>query len=223
MFGHWRRRDFLMSLTAVALGVAGANRQCHAEATADDFSLPSFGRDTVLVWKIEGPEYERSFIARLAAFAPDRFLEWEDEKGQGTVFMPEHDLLGAKGYESSALFASGRDKTSRNATALWLSRGVFSELKEKKSAKLNLDGVAAKLRLLGVERIPVEVNRIVVELPAVKVIDDRKAEWWFLDAPDNPLTVRYEVRNYRRALSSITTNQPDTLRWIKGSKLKEHR
>ena len=176
----------------------------------------------MLVWKIEGPTYEKSFVARLASFRPDRFLEWEEGGGQGTVFIPERSLLGAKGYEKSSLFVDGMDKTGKNTTVLWLSRRVFTELKEKESVRLNLDGVSAKLRLLGTKTIAVAVNQTDVELPVIKVADDRNAEWYFLDDPDNPLMIRYEVRDYRQTLFSITTDQTDTLRWIKGSKLQKH-
>ena len=191
-------------------------------AVAETPSLPAFKRDTVLVWKIDGPTYEKSFVARLASFRPDRFLEWENGKGQGTVLMPERSLLEARGYESSSLFVDGMDKTGRNVTVLWLSRRVFTELMEKKSARMNLDGVMTRLRLLGTETIAVAVNRADVELPVIRVADDRNAEWCFLDDPDNPLMICHEVRDYRQTLFSITTNQTDTLRWIKGSRLKNH-
>jgi hypothetical protein len=187
--------------------------------SAEDFQFPEFGHGTVLVWKIEGPEYERSFVARLASFLPNRFLEWENDAGQGTIFMPERAVAEARGYEVSSLFANGKDKKTKNETALWLSRRVFTELKENKTAKWNLNGVSAKLNFIGEESIMVEVNRNVVELPVIRAADDRKAEWFFLNMPENPLMVRYEVRNYRQTLSSITTDAPGSLRWIKGRKI----
>jgi len=177
--------------------------------------IPEFGRDTVLIWKIEGPEYEKSFVARIAVFNPDRFLEWEDEKGQGTVFMAERDVLNAKGYERSNLFIGGMDRKSNNATTLWLSRRIFLELKEKKNISVNLNGIAAKFRYLGEDKIPVTVNRTVVELPVIRIADDRRGEWRFLDRADNPLFVRYETQNYSKTLASVTTDRANTLRWIK--------
>jgi hypothetical protein len=62
----------------------------HSRSAEND--LPAFGRDTVLVWKIRNLEYSSDFVVRVAAFSPDRFLEWEDEKAQGTVFMPGHGI-----------------------------------------------------------------------------------------------------------------------------------
>ena len=187
---------------------------------AEEFQFPEFGLGTVLVWKIEGPEYEKSFVARLASFRPDRFFEWENEAGQGTVFMPEMAVLDAKGYEISSLFAVGKDKKTRNEMTFWLSRRVFTELKEKKTARWNLNGVAAKLSFIDEGSVPVEVNRNIAELPVIRAADDRNAEWSFLDQPENPLMVRYEIRNYRQTLSSITTGASDSLRWIKGRKLE---
>jgi len=186
---------------------------------AEESQLPEFGLGTVLVWKIEGPEYEKSFVARIASLRPDRFFEWENEAGQGTVFIPERAVAEARGYEISSLFANGRDKRTKNETALWLSRRVFGELKEKKSVRWNLNGVASKLSFIGEGSVSVEVNRNIVELPVIRAADDRKAEWSFLNLADNPLMVSYEIRNYRQSLTSITTGAPDSLRWIKGDKL----
>jgi len=188
---------------------------------AEEFQIPEFGIGTVLVWKIEGPEYEKSFVTRLASFAPERFLEWENESGQGTVLMPEQAVTDAVGYELSSLFAVGKDKKTKNETALWLSRRVFTELKEKKTVKWNLNGVASKLNFIDEGNIRIEVNRNVMALPVIHAADDRNGKWSFLNMPDNPLMVSYEVRNYRQSLASITTGAPDSLRWIKGRKLPE--
>jgi len=186
---------------------------------SEEFLLPGFGIGTVLVWKIEGPEYEKSFVARLASFRPDRFFEWESDAGQGTVFMPERAIADAKGYEVSSLFTNGRDKRTKNETALWLSRRVFIELVEKKTARWNLNGVAGKLNFIEEGSVAVEVNRNIVDIPVIRAADDRGAEWSFLNLLENPLMVSYEVRNYRQSLASITTGAPDSLRWIKGNKL----
>ena len=211
-------RAFLAFVSIVTIAaMAAATRGFEAEKSP----LPEFGLGTVLVWKIEGPEYEKSFVARLASFKPDRFIEWEGEEGQGTVLMPESAVADAKGYEISSLFSNGRDKKTRNETTLWLSRRVFTELMGKKTARWNLNGVASKLSFIGEGSVSIEVNRNVTELPVIRAADDRNAEWSFLNLPENPLMVRYEVRNFRQSLASITTGAPDSLRWIKGRKLPE--
>lgn len=187
---------------------------------AGETPIPAFGRDTVLVWKIENLNFNASFIARIAAFSPDRFLEWEDGQTQGTVLIPQRDILEARGYDTSGLFVTGMDKKSNNVTTLWLSRRIFRELKEKKTIKLSLDGVPGKFTSLGDDRIAVEVNRSMTELPIIKIADDRGAEWSFLDREDNPLMIRHRVRNYSQTLIGITTDRQNTLRWIKGQKLQ---
>jgi len=206
-------RAFLTALSIITIIVVSQ------VGAAEKFQLPEFGLGTVLVWKIEGPEYEKRFVARLASFMPDRFFEWENEAGQGTVLIPERAVADAKRYEISSLFAVGKDKKTRNETALWLSQRVFTELTEKKTTRWDLNGVAAKLTFIKEGSVSVEVNRNVLELPVIQAADDRNAEWSFLNLPENPLMIRYEVRNYRQTLSSITTGAPDSLRWIKGSKL----
>ena len=185
----------------------------------EEFSLPEFDHGTVLVWKIESPEYEKSFVARLASFLPDRFLEWESEAEQGTVFIPERTVATTRAYEMTSLFVGGRDRRAQNAMTLWLSPRVFSELKEKKTVRWNLNGVASRLDFIAEENISVEVNRNVVNLPVIRAADDRNGEWSFLNQPENPLMVRYEVRDYRQTLYSITTGASESLRWIKDRKL----
>ena len=74
---------------------------------ADITNLPPFGRDTVLIWEIKNADMESNFVVRIAIFNPDRFIEWESENNQGTVFMPSRDIQEAKGYDSRSLFEGG--------------------------------------------------------------------------------------------------------------------
>ncbi len=132
----------LVSLAAVSLGFSAA-----------EVRLPAFGRDTVLVWKSENQGYSAEFVVRIAEFSPDRFLEWEDSKTQGTIFIPNRDILSAKGFVSSALFESGMDTKGKDVTTLWLSQRIYRELKEKKKAKCDLDGVSAMLAYQGEDQL----------------------------------------------------------------------
>jgi len=202
------------ALLLIVIAVTGA-----IESSAGDRQLPQFGRDTVLVWKIQNMDYESSFVVRIADFLPDRFLEWEDEQSQGTIFMPNRDILEAKGFVNSNLFNSGVDSKSKNATTLWLSQQAYRDLKTKKKAKIQLDGVTSLMEYVGDDQLAVEVNRSSMNLPVIKVKDDRGSERWFLDSEDNPLMLRHLIRKYDQTLASVTTDQPNTLRWIKGKKL----
>jgi hypothetical protein len=189
------------------------------DSTCGGNGLPAFGRDTVLVWKIQSGASVSDFVVRVAEFSPDRLVEWEDEKSQGTIFMAFRDIQNAKGYVSSFLFESGMDMRGKNATTLWLSRAIYRNLKEKKRARVSLDGVESRLTYLGDDRLSVEVNRAPMTLPVVRIADDRGSERWFLDLEDNPLMVRHRLRHYNQTLVSITTDRPNTLRWIRGKKL----
>lgn len=191
-----------------------------APAVAAD-GLPPFGKDTVLVWEARNQEFIDKLVVRIAEFLPDRFIEWEDATTQGTVFMESRDLVGAKGLVGTNLFKSGMDTRSKNTTILWLSRRIYQELKEKKKAKCDLDGVPGQLVNEGEGRLAVEVNGSALELPVIRVTDGRGGERWFLDDPENPLMVKHMVRTYTQVLTSITTNRQNTLRWIKGKKLEK--
>jgi hypothetical protein len=187
--------------------------------SSDHSSLPPFGRDTVLVWKVMNADVESSFVIRIASFSPDRFIEWESQNNQGTVFMPASDINDAKGYSNRSLFEAGVDKRSNKYTTLWLSRKIYRELKIRGKAKCRLDGVGATFEYLGRDSLTVEVNKSVENLPVIKAADGRGSEYWFLDNEENPLMLKHLVRSYSQTLSIISTDRPNTLRWIKGRKL----
>ncbi len=182
--------------------------------------VPIFGKDTVLVWEIPGENSTTDFVVRIACYSPDLLMEWENERTQGTVLIPRRELSQAKGYVNTRLFKSGMDTQAENETTVWLSRQVYRDLKEGKEAKLNIDRIQGRMTYLGGEELTVEVNGSPMTLPVIRVRDSRKAELWFLDREDNPLLVRYRMRQYSKTLVSITTNRKNTLRWIKDQKIR---
>ncbi|HYK87379.1 MAG TPA: hypothetical protein VE398_01320 [Acidobacteriota bacterium] len=186
---------------------------------AADKVVPEFGKDTVLVWDVKNREFSSKFVVRVAEFLPDRFVEWEDDTTQGTIFMPSRAVTDARAFVSARLFEGGVDTKGKNATTLWLSRRVFRDLKEKKRIKLALDSIDSWVTLEGTDKLNLEVNRSSIDLPVIKVKDDRGAERWFLNNEENPLLAKHMVREFTQTLTNITTDRPNTLRWIKGKKL----
>ncbi len=202
-----------LALAVVALlGLAGAARTA-------DLTLPQFGRDTVLVWKVQSHDEISNFVVRIATFVPDRYIEWEGATTQGTIFMPEHSLADAKDFVSASLFESGVDSRGNNATTLWLSRRLFRGLKDDKKIKMRIDSIDGQMTFEGTDQITFEVNRAQATFPVIKVKDNRGSERWFLDSEDNPLLVKHKVLAFTQSLESVTTDRPNTLRWIKGKKL----
>ena len=184
-----------------------------------DRQLPPFGKDTVLVWEIQNQDFQSQFVARIAEFLPDRYLEWEDQTTQGTIFMPNRAVTNARGFVSARLFEAGVDTRGKDVTTLWLSENIYRDLKQRKRAKVVLDGIDSWMTLDGVDQLTVEVNKAPLNLPVIKVKDDRGSERWFIDNDENSLMVKHEIRKFCQTLVSITTDQPNTLRWIKGKKL----
>lgn len=208
-----RRRTVCALLILLSFATTGM------ESLDDKSPLPAFGRDTVLVWKIQNMEFDASFVVRIAQFLPDRFLEWEDEQTQGTIFMSNRSIVAARGFVNSSFFKSGENTRGQDATTLWLSQKIYRDLKKNKKAKCMLDGVAGTLKYSGEDQLVVAVNRSERMLPVIKVLDDRGSERWFLDQEDNPLMLSHRLRKFSQTLTSITTNRSNTLRWIKGKKL----
>ena len=182
--------------------------------------IPEFGRDTVLVWQSENQGDTHKFVVRIAEFLPNRYLEWENETTQGTVFMSQKAVTAGRVFLNSRLFEAGVDARGKDATTLWLSRKAFSELKENGRVKLALDSIDCWVSGEGEDSLNVEVNRVPRSLPVLKTRDDRGTERWLLNSVDNPLVVRTVVRRYSDTLISITTDRANTLRWIKGKKLE---
>lgn len=182
-------------------------------------ALPKFGQDTVLVWKSQHQEESSELVVRIARFQPDRYIEWENRTTQGTVYMPAKVVREAKVFVHSSLFQGGSDTKGKNATILWLSERIFQELKSRGKVRISLDSIPGWMTVMGAERISVQVNRSPMDLPVVRTVDDRGCERWFLDDAHNPLMVKLAVRGFVQSLVSITTDKPNTLRWIKGHKL----
>ncbi len=182
-------------------------------------ALPAFGRDTVLVYRILNQDDTSEFVVRIAEFLPDRYVEWEDQTTQGTIFMSSRAIANAKVFMTASMFEAGVDTRGKDKTTLWLSQQIFKELKEKKRAKVSLDGIDCWMTVEGTEQITVEINRAPTPIPVINVKDDRGSERSFLDREDNPLMIRHSVRRYSETLASVTTDKTNTLRWIKGKKL----
>jgi hypothetical protein len=179
--------------------------------------LPAFGRDTVLVYRSSN-ENQDAFIVRIATFEPDRFIEWEDRTTQGTIRMLAKAVNESMSLVNFQLFEGGVDTKGKDATTLWLSKRLYRALKENPKFKFNIDGLQAQVNVLGQGTMEIDVNRVRRELPVIRIKDDRGAERWFLDFEENPLLANLLVRNYQEKLTSITTDRPNTLRWIKDKK-----
>jgi len=211
-----RRISRFLSAYAIVL----ASCALAAQVPSGENTIPVFGRDTVLMYRIQNLDYKADFVVRIAQFLPDRYLEWEDELSQGTVFIPGRDIEAAKGYVNSSLFVSGSDTRGSGSTTLWLSRRVFRDLKANRKVKCMINGTMGVFTYQGDGALEVEINRTSLILPVIKIMDDRKEERWFLDREDNPLLLSHRLRKFSQTLAGITTDKSNTLRWIKGRKLE---
>lgn len=186
-------------------------------------ALPPFGKDTVLVWNIVNQDENGNFVVRIAEFWPNRYFEWENSTTQGTVYLPNKTISTARNFVSARFFEAGVDIKGKDATTLWLSHGIFRDLKSRNRAKLAIDSIEGWMEVIGRDNLSVDVNKVRAELPVIKVKDDRGQERWFLDNEENPLMARHLFRAYSQTLQSITTDRANTLRWIKGKKLSTPR
>jgi hypothetical protein len=190
-----------------------------ARAFPAESPIPRFGRDTVLVWTVKTQEDASTFVVRIAEFLPVRYIEWENATTQGTIKMSSNAVARARVFVNARLFEGGVDTKGKDATTLWLSQWAFRELKAKSKLKMAIDSVDGWMMLDGAGTMSVEINRTPTEVPVIRVKDDRGQERWFLDVEENPLMARHIFRAFSQTLKSVTTDRPNTLRWIKGRKL----
>jgi hypothetical protein len=208
----------LLLLTLVSLAIQPA-RDIGSQTIPQ---IPAFGRDTVLVWKAFNNANELgTLVVRIAQFAPDRYFEWEDSSGQGTIFLDGKALESSKIFLMRRLFQSGVDTNSKDSTTLWLSEKSYRDLKSKQKIKMAIDAIEEWVTLNGSDQMTLVVNQAQQALPVIKISNARGLELWFLDNAENPLQVKLSSRNYTETLLSITTDRANTLRWIKGKKLTD--
>ncbi len=110
------------------------------------------------------------------------------------------DMLAAREYRQE--FTNGENRAVPGTTALGVSAAVLNDLNAKGEALFTthtrsgggLRKVTATIRKTGVVKYPVLVNNTRVDLEAVHAIGDyarETGEFWFLNDPANPLTLRY--------------------------------
>jgi hypothetical protein len=182
--------------------------------------LPAFSLGTVLVWKSENRGNEYDFVIRLAKHSPSRYFEWENQTTQGTVLLKKSAVENARKYSSYRLFQAGADLESADETCYWFSRGLFAELKSAGKGYFMLDAIKTHLEQQAVENISVLVNQEEKKLVTLKFRDNRGGEWWILDDVENPLVVKRRLNSWQEQLASVRTDRPNSLRWIKGARLR---
>jgi len=147
-------------------------------------------------------------IKQIDAVADDRLhLVYSADQGGGrhvesarTVLR--QDLEGARRYRN--YFNGNEDKTYDGWTALGPSKAVMADLATSGEAAFTFqvrggadrDALDGTLSRVGAEAVPVLVNGRRVELEAVRaegIFGDYQVQFWFLDAPEQPITLRYHA------------------------------
>jgi OOP family OmpA-OmpF porin len=119
-------------------------------------------------------------------------------KGARTVL--KKDLASARKYRN--YFNGNEDRAYDGWTALGPSKAVLADLASTGETAFTFQiiggsdrhAIQGTIKRTGTEPYPVLLNGSRVELPAIKaegVFDHYKVEFWFLDAPEQPLTLAY--------------------------------
>ena len=123
-------------------------------------------------------------------------------KVQSARGVRREDLRTARMYRN--FFNSNEDKVYPGCTALGPSKAVLDDLEATGEAAFTFqvrggsdrDALSGTLKRVGAVKVPLLVNGNRVELDAVSaegVFGDYKAEFYFLDDPEQPLTLHYHT------------------------------
>ncbi len=170
---------------------------------------------TVLIFYSTVANKETPIILRVARFKPDIFVEWESVSHQGTIHLYQEAVRDGRKFILESLFDAGVDAESPDAMTIWLSERMYKELKENGGAKIELNNLPLKLKVVGTGTFNLLVDKEERQIPVMTVEDERNNTWVFYDDPENPLMVEYKTSRYRKYLKSVTTSSWPGLRWIK--------
>jgi len=170
---------------------------------------------TVLIFHSTVANKETPTILRVARFKPDIFVEWESVNHQGTIHLYQEAVEEGDKFVLEGLFDAGVDAESRDAMTIWLSQSMYKQLKENGHAKIQLNNLPLKMKVVGTGTFDLTVDKQQTQIPVITVEDERNNTWVFNDDAGNPLMVEYKTPRYRRYLKSVATASWPGLKWIK--------
>lgn len=171
------------------------------------------GPKTLLIYENESGRHQYPLVLKLARFRPDIFLEWESGVGQGTLHMYRRAVESGEHFTVQQLFEGGVDMESSKVMTLWLSRRIYNDLLQRGVAKIKMNGLGMRLRLVGERSYLIKVDGEEKDVAAIKVRDSRKGNWIFLKNLGNPLLLQYQGRYFAQRLKLVFTNSDQKLRW----------
>lgn len=170
---------------------------------------------TVLIFHSVVANKETPTVLRVARFKPDIFVEWESVNHQGTIHLYQDAVEDGRKFILENLFDAGVDSESKDAMTIWLSGRIYKELKENGHAKIELNNLPLKMKVLGTGTFDLLVDKKQRQIPVITIEDERKSTWVIHDDPENPLMVEYKTPRFRKYLRSVNTSSWPGLRWIK--------
>lgn len=173
------------------------------------------GASSVLVYENVTPVKTAQFVVRVARFGPDLVAEWESDKDQGTIHLYSDAMKKAKRFTLSQLFEVGVDNQSADKVTLLLSEWMLNELEEKQRAKIYLNNVQVKMKVVEVSSHAVLIDGMETEIPALRVEDSRKGSWVFARDPKLALVLEYTTPYFSQKLKNLVHPEKSSLRWIK--------
>lgn len=175
----------------------------------------SLGEKSVLVYQEKNGANTTDLVVRLARFRPDLVLEWESVSNQGTVHVFRKALATSRNFTLRQLFEVGVEMESSGQTTVLLSDFLFSELQTQSSFKVVVNRTPVKWEVVGEESFSLDLDGKPQSFPAIRVKDNRRGSWLFLNDAGSPLLLEYVTPYFQQQLVSVTSEGELGLRWIR--------
>ena len=175
----------------------------------------SLGEKSVLVYQEKNGANTTDLVVRLARFRPDLVLEWESVSNQGTVHVFRKALATSRNFTLRQLFEVGVEMESSGQTTVLLSDFLFSELQTQASFKVVVNRTPVKWEVVGEESFSLDLDGKPQSFPAIRVKDNRRGSWLFLNDAGSPLLLEYVTPYFQQQLVSVTSEGELGLRWIR--------
>ena len=175
----------------------------------------SLGEKSVLVYREKNGDITTELVVRLARLRPDLVLEWESVSNQGTVHVFRKALATSRNFTLRQLFEVGVDMESSERITVLLSDFLFSELQNQSAFKVVVNRTPVKWEVVGEETFLLELDDQSTAFPGIRVKDNRRGSWLFLNDAGAPLLLEYVTPYFQQQLVSVTSKGELGLRWIR--------
>lgn len=152
--------------------------------------FPWLKAGTVMKWNLVGA-YD--FVVTVKKLGTEVEFDYKMSNASGTAGTVTIKEKGfAEGTAQNNYFGGG-PLVLEDKTTVWVSKKVYTALKENKPLVINPEGEEATLKFVKNDKWTVTIEGKPVELPVLYGETDKGQKFWILDDPENPVICKMEI------------------------------